>query len=1126
MQASLPRRPKRKKNHGEPRRALATPDPSVLLPPPPPPTLPRAAAAHDRAAAIPHRADTGVHVHVAGRQGVLPRRRHRRGHDQVLLRLRRQRLRGAALGAFKVTLLGKAGNSTYLADVAAHLEGDLPSWNITLVPLRAGDFVALFEEERFAIGVSTLNFAVAARDVHPSASLASWVYFSGHVVAGSKAFVSVVPRDAFGNAVPPGTAMPGGDGYFTVSWSYVNGTPVEFSGFQYNGWTEDGSISLEFAPTLAGDFLVHVHGDSKKLRGSPLLLTVKPGPIDIAKSTAEWKHGINVVQIFSRLEIFINQKDSFGNLVPEIQPFDAAVVDRASRLSVPVGGLRIEAVAEGIQRLSFDVVEPGEFLLTILDTRLKQRLYDVYHVFVGYCDGSKSIVNGSGLVQSVAGSPSSFMVYLEDQYRSPSPVDTEMLRVQILSRNGASGVHPDITPVREPNETTSMDGQTSNFNVSYTPEIAGDYEIWVLCGNIALNDGKPYTMTVSPAGAVDTSLSSAPMFDPRIKRSVKNNVTVRLVDSFMNPVVSLEPQLRLQLTSANITAPMNTSSFTAGEFVNNKDGSYTAHYVAKFLGLYGMCIMFENRQLTPCPFQVLVLPDEYFSEVRDDNISVWEDESVSFDILSNDYIAGGLADVVNLSSPLHGAVLQYNPGYRYTPFERFFGNDSFSYTVYDKHSNVVSGTVFISVLCRPPQFISLPKQLHVTEDIIGPKFGGLPGIQIAYSDTAENISVTVRAQHGNVLLAPMPMKLQHLLDDSLSISRVGRSSQALKIQGMVEEINGALKYLQYIGNEDFYGDDAIMLYARNRNGRQRDELHVSVDPVNDPPVILAPKSIFLGGKESRDGYQIFDKQRDPFEFSIVEPDLRWYPGNRSDLLLVLSLEVFEGTLMMTLPASLVARAELKTHGSNQWQPLQTYVAIAHHLVLRGIGIRLRMDVADCNSAMHRLFYQDGPSHGTSLTITVNDLGNYGCYPDCSEMMSRPLQAEKTVQLSKRKATNPTRAILMGSAIAVEILAMLCLGGVLLYFLVKCMFALRVKRRGDENRTSERTMSRQLMSSSPLDDAGYCSAPAAVLSLGGNRSGFRQRSCRSCKQQELEMQQLSGIRNDGNQDAQPAVDKDK
>jgi hypothetical protein len=40
--------------------------------------------------------------------------------------------------------------------------------------------------------------------------------------------------------------------------------------------------------------------------------------------------------------------------------------------------------------------------------------------------------------------------------------------------------------------------QTSKFNVSYTPQIAGEYEIWVLCGNIVLNGGNPYAMTVLP----------------------------------------------------------------------------------------------------------------------------------------------------------------------------------------------------------------------------------------------------------------------------------------------------------------------------------------------------------------------------------------------------------------------------------------------------------------------------------------------------------------------------------------------------------------------------------------------------------------------------------------------------
>lgn len=45
--------------------------------------------------------------------------------------------------------------------------------------------------------------------------------------------------------------------------------------------------------------------------------------------------------------------------------------------------------------------------------------------------------------------------------------------------------------------------------------------------------------------------------------------------------------------------------------------------------------------------------DEYFSEVHNDSISVWEDESVSFDVLSNDYIAGGQAEIVNSSSVSH-----------------------------------------------------------------------------------------------------------------------------------------------------------------------------------------------------------------------------------------------------------------------------------------------------------------------------------------------------------------------------------------------------------------------------------------------------------------------------------------
>lgn len=110
------------------------------------------------------------------------------------------------------------------------------------------------------------------------------------------------------------------------------------------------------------------------------------GVLNIPKSTCSWKHGINTLQIFSKLEMFIYQKDSFGNIVPEIHPFDAQVVETTSKLSIPIVDLTMEAVADGVQLLSFNVVQTGEFMLTVFDAQLNQRVSNteyMFNVFVG-----------------------------------------------------------------------------------------------------------------------------------------------------------------------------------------------------------------------------------------------------------------------------------------------------------------------------------------------------------------------------------------------------------------------------------------------------------------------------------------------------------------------------------------------------------------------------------------------------------------------------------------------------------------------------------------------------------------------------------------------------------------------
>jgi len=79
-------------------------------------------------------------------------------------------------------------------------------------------------------------------------------------------------------------------------------------------------------------------------------------------------------------------------------------------------------------------------------------------------------------------------------------------------------------------------------------------------------------------------------------------------------------------------------------------------------------------------------------------------------------------------------------------------------------------------------------------------------------------------------------------------------------------------------NENFYGNDVLSLYTKNINGVEASHVSVFVEPINDPPVIQAPKFINLGMKEAGDGLQIFDKQRDAFEFSIGDTDIFSFPG--------------------------------------------------------------------------------------------------------------------------------------------------------------------------------------------------------------------------------------------------------
>lgn len=72
-------------------------------------------------------------------------------------------------------------------------------------------------------------------------------------------------------------------------------------------------------------------------------------------------------------------------------------------------------------------------------------------MFVGYCDGSKSVINGTGMDKSVVGEVQVFSVFLSDFFQYPFLVKAEMLRVSIIRQNDSYGILPNISPVQSLN---------------------------------------------------------------------------------------------------------------------------------------------------------------------------------------------------------------------------------------------------------------------------------------------------------------------------------------------------------------------------------------------------------------------------------------------------------------------------------------------------------------------------------------------------------------------------------------------------------------------------------------------------------------------------------------------------
>lgn len=219
----------------------------------------------------------------------------------------------------------------------------------------------------------------------------------------------------------------------------------------------------------------------------------------------------------------------------------------------------------------------------------------------------------------------------------------------------------------------------------------------------------------------------------------------------------------------------------------------------------------------------------------------------------------------------------------------------------------------------------------------------------------------------------------------------------------------------------------------------------------------------------------------------------------------LSMEVTSGVIEAVLPVKLVNTTELKLRSSYQWQPLQTFVTISEHFVVKARGVRFQGAIDDCNIILQQLKYYS-IDYGAVLKIVVNDMGIYGngCFLDCEENVSKPLQAEANVNLIKRRPLSSGVADALGFIIILEFLVMLSLGAVMLFYTCKCAISLINERRNpDINEDADhpiQTSDRQYMrknkvAEKPTSSARSC--PSPVL-FSGVASSFCQRQRPRCQ----------------------------
>ncbi|KAL3676400.1 hypothetical protein R1sor_026348 [Riccia sorocarpa] len=513
-------------------------------------------------------------------------------------------------------------------------------------------------------------------------------------------------------------------------------------------------------------------------------------------------------------------------------------------------------------------------------------------------------------------------------------------------------------------------------------------------------------------GPVVTSDQCKAKFAP--DGSLHRGMSLKIV---ITTYVAAEPTISKYALSFGITSVPPLSA-EPNVFEDMKDGTYVTTIKLSSVGNFKFVIDLFGAPIAGSPFNFAIKGETTtVIHTQLDDVWTWENHQITFNVLTNDYSIPAVPLIlVHMTPPIGIFTMSENGTVVYNPSENFTGFLRVTYEVEAETGETSFGDVFITVVSQQQPYISAyPKSLVGLEDQPLPPVGAIQNLEVVSLEPEMVISAELSALHGriypaagmsgnwsmvtvvlsnDVSLPPENVSgdgtTEALYDETGPLLKAwgemaiqNDESHALRFSATLERMNSALKALQYVGLQNFNGEDTVSFSVHNGRGLGCTKtISVYVWPVNDPPFVTGPSFISIHLSNETTGENLTQFGVPITNLSVGDPDADDASGSMYALAGVLQLE--KGQFGITIPNS--SSASYVTPGARNWSLVSD-----PQVTIWAQSVRFKASIPDWNAALQGLVLKTDNVNRQKLglSLLIDDMGQFGVGGDWSRTSPYP-----------------------------------------------------------------------------------------------------------------------------------------